>query len=108
MPTYVLPKLKKRKESSNDSPVASSIENDQWRRQIQIPANSAILKSMSVGDEVEVTLKGKVTEITSKEGTEYKEQSFDVEVKSVSAYPNEEDEAEEAMQRGHSKLKRQY
>lgn len=106
MPTFVLPKLKKRREQKEMAVSPSSIDNDQWRRQVQLPADVKILDSLDVGSEVEVTLTGKVIGVTRREGTEYQDRQFEIEIKSVSVYPDEEEEAEEAFVEGYRKLKK--
>lgn len=104
MPTFVLPEIKKKK-SDKDSPVALS-SDDSYRRQITIPVNKEILDALDVGDSVTVTLEGKVTELTKRESTDYKDLHIGMEISSVECYPNTSAKAEKEFSGGYKKARK--
>ncbi len=105
MPMYKYPKLKEHNDD-DEKPVAmdSSKETypDKWARTITIPVNDEILDMLKVGDEVDVTLMGEVTETAKTEG-DYERKSITVQISSVSAYPEEDEDAERSFEKGYGK-----
>jgi len=102
MPTFKLPKPKKK--AKREVEVAIASDEDMWRRRITIPANDAILDALAVDDEITVTLKGKVIGLRNVESKDYNDQNIEVEVSQVSAYPADSDaeEEEEGMAHGYN------
>lgn len=68
MPTYDLPKLPaqpKAETAVNAVMPQGGDFPDLWDRQIRIPVNAAIVAALAVGEGAEITLRGKIIEITS-------------------------------------------
>jgi len=82
MPHYQLPPVKTEKESSVATP-----SPDEWSRRITIPVNKEILAALEVDGEAVITLRGKITELSSSESVEYSSTSVAITVDSVDAYP---------------------
>jgi hypothetical protein len=101
MPKFKLPELKKPKRDKGAE--VAPMMDDAWRRNITIPANKEILDALNVGDECTITLTGKVNELVKREGAEYKDMHFGIEVSSVEAYPTSNDKAEKQFTRGYKK-----
>ncbi len=99
MPTYNLPPLKRRKHDSReiDKP------NDEWARRIDLPVNKAIADSVSLDDEVEVKLRGKVILVRAQEAQEYSEYGTVIMLDSVTVEPADAEEAEKAFAEGFRK-----
>jgi hypothetical protein len=102
MPKFTLPEIKKPKKDKQAQGIAPSMD-DTWRRHITIPANKEILDALNVGDECTITLSGKVNELVKREGAEYKDMHFGVEVSSVEAYPITNEKAEKQFSKGYKK-----
>lgn len=98
MPTYTLPKEKKRKdvkagEAAVDSP-------DEYQRRVSFPVNTKILESVTIGDVVKVTLLGEVVDASKHDSTDHKSRNISVKMSSVEVYPESEEEAEKGFQKG--------
>ena len=99
MPTYKLPAEKKR----DDKPVPEMTSPNNYQRRASLPANTEILEAFQVGDEVTITLKGKVIGLRNSQSTDYKDQSIEVQITEVSAYPVDADRdmEDEGMETGY-------
>lgn len=104
MPKFELPALKKPKKSGG-AEVASSPDMDRWQRQTTIPVNKEILDALDVGDSITVTLEGKVTELTKRESTDYKDLHIGMEISSVECYPETKAKAEKDFSKGYKKAR---
>lgn len=105
MPTYKLPKLKKRDREKEE--VAMSHDGmdqfpDKWDREIRIPVNKDILEGLTVGTEAEIMLRGEVKGLTNDEQEGRPDRRFlTVMIAEVSAYGEDaEAEFEEGYQDG--------
>lgn len=102
MPKWNLPPIErpKDKEPVNDYPLASSQAGqfpDLYDRQIRIPANSAIIKALKVGEDGTVTLRGKISELSSNESMNGRDRTMlTIELDSVEAYGAEDPDKEMA------------
>ena len=90
MPKYVLPEPKK-SEGAELMDVGAP-----YSRSVYLPADAAIIEALEIGDEVEVTLIGKVTglEARQREGESEDFNEFNLELKSVEAYSEKENDFE--------------
>lgn len=106
MPRYKLPPVKEMEEEENE-PMEASMDSfpSRWDREIRIPVNQAIIDAVKAGAEVEVTLRGKVSEIESHdhEDGKHNRKMITVDLTDVEIY---EESAEDAMERGHAKANR--
>ena len=74
---------------------------DEWARRITIPVNSEILQSLSVGGDVEVTLRGKVEELSENQSaSDAGRTSMTISITSVDAESESEMAEEEAFETG--------
>lgn len=80
MAKYTLPKPKKDKKS--DSPMAAP-DDWSWRRRLTIPVNAEILGYAEVGEELAVTLKGKVTGMSMNKNGDNASHDITLDVSSV-------------------------
>jgi hypothetical protein len=103
MPKWNLPPIERpKKEEVNDYPLSSSGFPDVYDRQIRVPVNSAIIKALTVGGEATVTLRGKISELSSNESMIGNERTMlTIELEQVEAY-GAEDPAE-SMEKGFKK-----
>lgn len=85
MPTFKLPPVKQKDDKDDMPQVVGMSDSLDYQRRVSLPGNKAILDSLSVDDQVEVKLIGKVIGTRSVEG-QYKERSFELEITEVSAY----------------------
>lgn len=100
MPTYKLPKPKKRDEEVKTEPASIDGDMDDYRRRITIPVNDAILDALQIDEEVTVTLSGTLTGMAKTINEHYKEKSITITVTEVSAYSSDESE-EMGMEAGY-------
>jgi hypothetical protein len=84
MPHYQLPPVPAEKEPALN--VASS--PDDWSRRITIPVNKEILAALEVDGEAVITLRGKITGLSSSESVEHSSTSVTITIDSVDAYPD--------------------
>lgn len=90
MPRYQLPPIGKDKnETGPYLAKASSVAPDQWDRTLTIPVNKAILEALAVDGEAVITLRGKVSGLSSSESTERSSSSVSIVISSVDAYPDD-------------------
>ena len=99
MPTYNLPPLKRREHEPPE--MVETI--DEWARRINLPVNKAIADSISVDDEVEVKLRGKVILVRAQEAQEYSEHGAEIMIDLVTVEPADAEEAEKAFAEGFRK-----
>ena len=79
MPKFILPKPKKVKKGE-----MGLMPVDDFYRGVCLPANKEILAALEIGEDVSVTIRGKVTGLESREREGRTErQEFDLEIKSV-------------------------
>ncbi len=99
---YTLPKMDKEKE--DDMP--EMVYPDSYDRRISIPVNDEILEYAEIGEECEIILTGKITEIRSNRSEQgYESKNITLEVTEVEKYGHYE--AEESFNKGvASKMKR--
>lgn len=83
-----------------------NVEVESFERRVSFPVNQKLVQSLNVGDEVEVTIKAKVTEVSEEkmppmpgEGEEEKESEtvrrLGLEMDEVEVYPRGENEFED-------------
>lgn len=86
MAEYNLPELK---EEGEEKCMTESVPYDEetesrWYRTVRIPANKAVIDSLTVGGNAVVTLKGKITSLESRETEKGKgRQEFEIELMAV-------------------------
>ena len=108
MPTYKLPPEKKHKSHSSDITAddwqTADDWPDEWARSIQLPVNDKILNTLSVGDKVDITIQGEVTETSKRDSSDEKRRSITVKVSQVDAYTEDYDKkADMDMKKGFKK-----
>lgn len=96
MPTYQLPPPQPRKEEE----VEKMPPPDDWARRISLPANKAIVEAVSVGDDVEVTVKGSVISVRATEDREYTDHNVEIIAEVVTVKTASTKEADEAFKEG--------
>ncbi len=109
MPKFTLPDLPEPDEGENkkNSPVAEvSTQGDgvwpsQWERTIRIPVNRKIIEALSVGKDVQVTLRGDVTSLKSEENQGRNCCYLEVMMDSVDAELSDDVDEEAAMDAGY-------
>lgn len=87
MPHYQLPPVKTEKESNVPAPSGLSSDFDDWSRRITIPVNKEILAALEVDGEATITLRGKITSLSSSEGVDHSSTNVTISIDSVDAYP---------------------
>ena len=68
MPHYELPPTKAQEEIQVET-ASDGVSPDEWDRRITIPINAEILQSLSVGDDAEIVLVGRVEELTENQSS---------------------------------------
>ena len=91
MPKYTLPALQKPEKTAGIMDCESSIETDPWYRKVNIIASKEIVESLTIGEEVDVKLTGKVVglEAREREGSTDRHE-FEIELSSVETYAETE------------------
>ena len=104
MPRYRLPPLKESRDEEKNEVAMDSSDSfpSRWDREIRIPVNKAIIDAVKAGQEVEVTLRGKVTEVESHDREDGKQSRnmVSLELMDVEIY---EEEPEESMEKGYGR-----
>jgi hypothetical protein len=91
MPEYILPALKESKGKNSEIETYDPETEDRWFRQIRIPVNKEIIDALAIGDVAELTLKGKIISLESRETEKGKgRKEIEIELSSVEAYPENE------------------
>jgi len=96
MPEYKLPKPKK---SAKTESVPSVGDDATWRRRVHLPANKAIVGAVKAGEEVSVTITGKVLGTSLSEGADGEIGNIEIDTDHVSVYPTKEETPGEYMAR---------
>lgn len=100
MPRYQLPPIRENEpaQAENTTMPSPSGEIDVWERTVAIPVNKAILEALAVGGEAEVTLRGRVSGLSSSEQAEGRgSTTLSLVISSVDAYPENESMEEDDM-----------
>lgn len=67
------------------------VEN--YRRQIDLPASDEMLDSLNIDEEIEVILRGTVTELRKvSENTDFGQNNFEIAVDKIDVYPVDDNE----------------
>lgn len=111
MPRFDYPPIPKQKAAAEQAAMPVTIQQSpeeevfpsKWDREVRLPANAEILQSLQVGDEVEVTLRGKVTMLNSETSGGKPRAYLSVLTDSVEAYPEETMSGEEQFERSFDK-----
>lgn len=84
MPKYIV-------KPENDMPttVAGSAKGEKRYPTVYMPVSQEIVDALAVGDAVEVTLKGKVSALSSDKGSKQERHNLTVELREVEAYPDD-------------------
>jgi hypothetical protein len=85
MPSYKLPKEKTSKEDGESALVCGSPMN--YERMVRVPVNEEILGEFDIGDKIEMTLMGEVTELRKNDSEYEKSRSLEIKITEVMAYP---------------------
>lgn len=79
MAKFELPEVTKDPESIENQAIA--VEPDyEWLRRVRLPANEAIVNELSVGEDVEVVLKGTVLALSYRDSEKRKEGDLELDV----------------------------
>ncbi len=79
---FVLPEMKTSDlKDCCEAPSSSGL--DKWDREIRVPANTALLKEMSIGDTAEVVLTGEIVRMKLVEGEDFDHTDFVIRISSV-------------------------
>lgn len=94
MPNYTLPPIKDNYANDLDMAVDESREGEvypgRWERRITVPINTDILQTLSVGEDCEITLRGRVGELSNTQSDDVARTSLVLELAEVSAYQHDE------------------
>ncbi len=98
MPKYTLPKLKEGNTHHEDKLATESEEDDfprRWDREIRIPVSAEILKTLKVGESVDVLLTGKVEGLINEEHEKGRNRTeMTLHITAVEAYSDDNEFAE--------------
>ncbi len=83
MPKFTLPKPSKKVQKTEEAITAL---DEYYPHTVHLPANSLIIKSLSVGDNVEVKLVGKVEMLEERKSKRKDRAEFSITLESVEAY----------------------
>lgn len=91
MPKYTLPKPKKQKKSAGSLSI-EPVDDLEWRRRVSLPVNRAIIDAVKAGQNVQITLTGEILGTHMSENKDRTDDcSIEVDLSSVSAYPEKEE-----------------
>ena len=94
-------KDKPKEEPKNETPVSVGMDED-YMRNVSMPANDAILEEAEIDTEVVVTIIGKVTALRSNTSQDYTDKSIAVRASSIEVYRRDKrEEEDDAMDGGY-------
>lgn len=84
MPKYVV-----KPEDNTPTAIGDSAKAEKRYPTVYLPVSQEIVDALAVGDAVEVTLKGKVSALSSDKGSKSERHNLTVELREVEAYPDD-------------------
>lgn len=98
MPTYIV-----KPEKSNPTPL-NAIEKDRERYPtVRIDVSSEIIRSLEIGQDVTVTLSGKIVGLSENLRSENSRSDLEIELRKVEAYPSSKEEKKATAEKSSKK-----